>query len=136
MKNILLVLLICSLVTHCNIQVPKSSVKAEKIIKPEKNEDDEWELLVFDTQYDYFLKAVAKPMNAYSLGYLKNKNTFLVSEWNSYYMSGKYRNIIESGIDYRPHENYGIEFEYKLYQVFAYVNWKYGLRMRNLSSRD
>ena len=95
-----------------------------------KNDDGEWDLDVIDTQYDYFLNAIAKPMSFYSEEYLKSRNTFLVNEWNSYYYSGRYRNIIESSIDYDPNEKYGLKFEYKLYQVFAYVQWKYGLKLQ------
>ena len=75
-------------------------------------------------------------MSMYTESYLKTRNQFLVSEWNSYYYSGRYRNVIESAIDYDPNENYGLKFEYKLYQVFAYVHWKYGLRMQGLSATD
>lgn len=105
-------------------------------MKPSKNEDGEWDLTVIDTQFDYFLSAVARPISQYTESYLKTKNTFLVNEWNGYYNSGRYRNIIESGIDYDPKENYGIRFEYKLYQVFVYVNWKYKLRLNGLSGSD
>lgn len=115
-------------------QVQTKNEKSE--MKPSKNDDGEWDLTVIDTQFDYFLNAVAKPISQYSLPYLKTRNTVLVSEWNSYYSSGRYRNIIESSIDYSPKENYGIKFEYKLYQVFAYVNWKYGLRMNGLAGAD
>jgi hypothetical protein len=114
---------------------PKNN-KEQTEMKPSKNEDGEWDIVVIDTQFDYFLNAIAKPMNQYSESYLKNKNAFLVNEWNSYYTTGKYRNVIESGIDYDPRENYGIKFEYKLYQVFAYVKWKYGLKMNGLSGSD
>lgn len=105
-------------------------------IAAQKNEDGEWDIEVIDTQYNYFLTAIAKPIEFYSESYLKNKNTFLVSEWNSYYFSGKYRNIIESSIDYSPQENYGKKFEYKLYQAFAYVQWKYGLKLNGLSQTE
>ncbi|HAV02795.1 DUF6146 family protein [Chryseobacterium salipaludis] len=108
----------------------------EQKIQAQKNEDDEYDLIVFDSQYDYFLNAVAKPMSMYSESYLKSKNRFLVSEWNSYYYSGRYRNIIESAIDYDPTIDYGLKFEYKLYQVFAYVGWKYGLRLQGISPAD
>ncbi len=102
-------------------------------MKPEKNDEGEWDIQVIDSQYDYFLNAIAKPMNMYSEGSLKSRNALLVSEWNSYFFTGKHRNIIESSIDYDTNENYGLKFEYKLYQVFAYVQWKYGLKMRGLS---
>ncbi|WP_326981354.1 DUF6146 family protein [Chryseobacterium sp. MYb264] len=41
----------------------------------------------------------------------------LVTEWNAYSSSGKYRNVIKSSIDYDSKENYRLKFEYKLYQV-------------------
>ena len=116
-------------------ETPKKD-KEQYEMKPSKNEDGEWDLTVIDTQFDYFLNAVAKPISQYTESYLKTKNTFLVNEWNGYYNSGRYRNIIESGIDYDPQENYGIKFEYKLYQVFVYVNWKYKLRLNGLTGSD
>jgi hypothetical protein len=136
MKNLILILIISLLSFNCSAQTEPKNDKEKSEMKPSKNEDGEWDLTVIDTQFDYFLNAIAKPISQYSESYLKTKNTLLVSEWNSYYFSGKYRNIIESSIDYDPKENYGIKFEYKLYQVFAYVNWKYGLRMNGLSGSD
>ena len=102
-------------------------------MRPEKTDDGEWDLDVIDTQFDYFLNAIAKPMSFYTESYLKTKNTLLVNEWNALYYSGKHRNVIESAIEYDPNEKYGLKFEYKLYQVFAYVQWKYGLRLPGLS---
>lgn len=137
MKNIVLIVLFALIPLSCFSQdTSRKKDQEQNEMKPSKNEDGEWDLTVIDTQFDYFLNAVAKPISQYSESYLKTKNTFLVNEWNSYYNSGRYRNIIESGIDYDPKENYGIKFEYKLYQVFAYVNWKYGLKMTGLSGSD
>ncbi|WP_267405693.1 MULTISPECIES: DUF6146 family protein [unclassified Chryseobacterium] len=136
MKNLLLIIFIALIPFSCVAQNKSKSDKEKSEIKPSKNEDGEWDITVIDTQFDYFLNAIAKPMNQYSESYLKTKNTMLVTEWNSYYFSGKYRNVIESSIDYDPKENYGIKFEYKLYQVFAYVNWKYGLKMNGLTGSD
>ena len=137
MKNILTLMLLSIFIISCapqNNAAPRDKENSE--IKPSKNDEGEWDLQVLDSQYDYYLNAIAKPMNMYSETSLKTRNSFLVSEWNSYYFSGKYRNVIESSIDYNPQENYGLKFEYKLYQVFAYVNWKYGLRMKGLSGAD
>lgn len=122
------------IINSCTTQRPTTDSTA--VIKPEKNEDGEWEIMVFDTQYDYFLNAIAQPQSMYNEQTLKARNQALVSEWNSYYYSGRHRNVIESAIDYDPNENYGLEFEYRLYQVFAFVQWKYGLRLRALSGAD
>lgn len=123
-------------VFSCGPQNKIAENKENHEIKPTKNEDDEWELDVLDTQYEYFITAVAKPMSMYSESYLKSRNTFLVTEWNSNFFTGKYRNVIESTIEYNPNENYGLKFEYRLYQVFAYVQWKYGLKMNGLSQTE
>ncbi|MEC5172595.1 DUF6146 family protein [Chryseobacterium nepalense] len=136
MKNLVFLIIIILLPFNCLAQDKSKKDKEKSEMKPSKNDDGEWDLTVIDTQFDYFMNAVAKPISQYSESYLKTKNTILVNEWNSYYFSGRYRNIIESSIDYDPKENYGIKFEYKLYQVFAYVNWKYGLRMSGLSGSD
>lgn len=136
MKNLVLLLILSLFSFNCSAQRNVKNEKEKSEVKPSKNDDGEWDLTVIDTQFDYFLNAVAKPISQYSESYLKNRNTFLVTEWNSYYNSGRYRNVIESSIDYDPKEKYGIKFEYKLYQVFAYVNWKYGLKMNGLSGSD
>lgn len=137
MKKLILIIATIFLIISCSS--PQNIAKDANIqtaMKPEKNDDGEWDLDVIDTQYDYFLNAIAKPMSFYSEEYLKSRNTFLVNEWNSYYYSGRYRNIIESSIDYDPNEKYGLKFEYKLYQVFAYVQWKYGLKLQGLSMTE
>ena len=121
-------------INSCTTQ--RASSDSAAVIKPEKNQEGEWEILVFDTQYDYFLNAIAKPQSMYNEQVLKARNQALVSEWNSYYYAGRYRNVIESAIEYDPNENYGLEFEYRLYQVFAFVQWKYGLRLRALSGAE
>ncbi|REC51668.1 MULTISPECIES: DUF6146 family protein [Chryseobacterium] len=136
MKNLVLLLILSLFSVYCSAQSDPKNEKEKSEMKPSKNDDGEWDLTVIDTQFDYFLNAIAKPLSQYSESYLKNRNTFLVTEWNSYYNSGRYRNVIESSIDYDPKEKYGIKFEYKLYQVFAYVNWKYGLKMNGLSGSD
>ena len=137
MKKLILIIATIFLIISCSSpqNIAKDANK-QTAMKPEKNDDGEWDLDVIDTQYDYFLNAIAKPMSFYSEEYLKSRNTFLVNEWNSYYYSGRYRNIIESSIDYDPNEKYGLKFEYKLYQVFAYVQWKYGLKLQGLSMTE
>lgn len=136
MKNLAIVFILIILPLNLFAQNNPQKHKEESVMKPEKNDDGEWELTVIDTQFDYFLYAVARPISQYSEAYLKSRNTMLVTEWNSYFTSGRYRNIVESSIDYDPRENYGIKFEYKLYQVFVYVNWQYKLRMNGLGASD
>ena len=137
MKKLILLFSILLLTLSCSSQNNTASqTKDDHPMQAQKNEDGEYDLEVLDTQFSYFINAVARPMSMYSESYLKTKNQFLVSEWNSYYFSGRYRNVIESSIDYDPNINYGLKYEYKLYQVFAFVKWKYGLRLNGLSGRE
>jgi hypothetical protein len=94
MKKIMFLIMVSLFVFSCGPQNKIAENKENHEIKPTKNEDDEWELDVLDTQYEYFITAVAKPMSMYSESYLKSRNTFLVTEWNSNFFTGKYRNVI------------------------------------------
>ena len=136
MKKFLFILNFLLILASCSTQNKANNSTKNDAIQAQKNDDGEYDLEVFDSQFTYFLNAIARPMSMYSEGSLKNRNQFLVSEWNSYYVSGRYRNIIESSIDYDPNINYGLKFEYKLYQVFAFVKWKYGLKLNGLSSTE
>ncbi|MCD0454136.1 DUF6146 family protein [Chryseobacterium sp. LC2016-27] len=136
MKNLIIILLLILIPLQVFAQSVPKNEKEDPSMKPSKNDDGEWDLIVIDTQFDYFMNAIARPMDQYTEANLKSRNRILVNEWNSYFMYGKHHNIIESSIDYDPREQYGIKFEYKLYQVFAYINWKYKLRMNGLSASD
>ncbi len=131
MKKILFILTLVVLASSCTSTTNMNNNLHNKPNNEKNNE--EWELTVFDSEFDNFLLTYAKPKSFYSMSFLKTKNTFLTAQWNQLYYSGRYRNIIESNIDYDPKENYGLDYEYKLYQVFVYVKWKYGLRLDGLT---
>lgn len=105
-------------------------------INIEKNESGKYNLQVSGAQFENFILTEARPKLRYTEQYLKSKNTFLVQEWNTFYHSRSYPTVIESLIDYNPSEKYGLEFEYKLYQVFAMVNSQYGIPFNNLGQMD
>lgn len=136
MKNLITILFLVLVPFSSFAQNTPKNEKEDPVMKPEKNDDGEWNLTVIDTEFDYFINSIARPMNQYPESYLKSRNTSLVNIWNSYFRSGKYRNIIESLIDYDPKKNYGIKFEYKLFQVFVYVYWKYNLKLSGIEAND
>lgn len=137
MKKLLLMFLIIGSVSACtSLNTTEQEKKESVALKPEKDEDGEWDLEVIDTQYNYFLNAIAQPMSYYTESTLKARNRILVNEWNAHFVSGRYQDIIQSQIEYNPEEKYGLKFEYKLYQVFAYVQWKYKLRLLGLSNTE
>ena len=127
MRILFLCILIAGTFFSCGTKYPEPS--ADKEMSFEENEDGEYDIIVFDTQYDYFLNAIAHPMNFYSESYYKSRNIFLVSEWNRRHMQPSIYNpnLYEVSIDYNPQIDYGLEFEYKLYNFFMFIEWKYGV---------
>ena len=137
MKKLLFLLSLFLLTVNCSTQKTATNpTKDNQPMQAQKDDDGEYDLVVFDTEYNYYLAAIARPMMTYSEEYLKSRNRFLATEWNNYYSANRYPNIIESSIDYDPNINYGLKYEYKLFQVFNYVRWKYGLRMSGISQAD
>jgi len=77
-----------------------------------------YNLIVFDPGFETWL--AGKPqMNFYSNEYYRDRDLFLVSEWNLRYITGN-KDLYETYIDYSPFIDYGIEFNYRLYYFFKY----------------
>ena len=94
------------------------------------NDSLEYEIIIIDPGYSYFLHAIAKPEGYYSQSYLENKNQFLVSEYNSRVLNPRRYDpsIYEQQIDYRAGIDYGYDVNYKLYNYFVYLAHEYGQR--------
>lgn len=91
------------------------------------NEDLEYEIIIIEPGFNFWLSSRAKPKGYYSQGYLENKNLIYVSEWNNRVLQPlRYNpNLYEMQIDYRQGIDYGYEVNYKLYNYFIYFQLKY-----------
>ncbi len=78
----------------------------------------EYELIVFDPGFDYWLASKSFYKHMYSNEYLQSINYQYAIEWNRRYSSGD--RSIESYIDYNPSTKYDFEFNYKLFMYFLY----------------
>lgn len=104
----------------------------EETLSFEKNDEDEYDILVMDSQYDTYLKSIAKPMDFYSEFYYKSQNRDYVMEWNY-----RHNNPIQydphfysTYIDYDWNKEYGINLEYKLYNYFKFLKWRYKIDLK------
>lgn len=138
MKNIIGLALLSIFIWSCSAGKKPLAEDQSPAVAVQKKTDsaDEWEITVFDAGYENFVATRALPRSMFTESYLKSRNTLLVSEWNSRFYSGVNPSFYEVAIDYDPQENYGFEFEYRLYQFFAYCNWKYGVRFSGLRGSD
>lgn len=91
------------------------------------NDTLEYEIIIFDNGFQYYLNAIAKPEWYYTQSYLENKNKFYVTEWNIRARDPLRYNpsIYENQINYDFNIDYGLEVNYKLFNYFKFVEYKY-----------
>lgn len=131
MKRVIYLIGFFSLIWGCSPSATISQNQDTSSLSFEKNDEDEYDIIVLDTQYDMYLNSIAKPMNFYSEDYYRNKNIQYVEEWNNR-VSQPHRydpNFYSMRIDYNPTVNYGIKLEYKLYNFFQFIQWKYKVNL-------
>lgn len=94
------------------------------------NDSLEYEIIIIDPGYSYFLNALAKPEGYHSQSYLENKNRFLVSDYNQR-VREPFRydpDIYTQEINYDPNIDYGYDVNYKLYNYFVYLSREHNQR--------
>ncbi|WP_312769374.1 DUF6146 family protein [Epilithonimonas sp.] len=138
MKKLIKLIIISGLIWSCASGTRNMSLDSKPSLSTQKKADsaDEWEVTVFDAEYENFVATRAQPKSMFTESSLKSRNQILVTEWNNRFYSNVNPNFYEVAIDYDPKENYGFDFEYRLYQFFAYCNWKYGVKFTGLRGID
>lgn len=124
MKNLLKVFvlaLISVVFFSCVTQRGTNSSRAGKLdIRDTTSVKDstEYELIVFDPGFDYWLSSHSFSKNQYSNDYLQSMNNQYAREWNRRFSVGDRR--IDCNVDYDFYEKYDFEFNYKLFMYFKY----------------
>ncbi len=93
----------------------------------------EYELIVFDPGFDFWLSSNSFQKNQYSNAYLQSMNNLYVTEWNRRYSLGS--RLIESYIDYNPFNEYDFELNYKLFMYFKYFEESNRIKLLPYRSR-
>ena len=127
MKTISISLLLSFFVFAISAQERKSKSDTLCLVQP--NDSTEYELIIFDVKFESWFLKNKKPKDFYSLSYYELKNQQYISYWNSYYMMGKYSDVIENYIDYDRSANYGLDLEFRLYYYFKYVENVYSIKL-------
>ncbi len=96
----------------------------------ESTDSTEYDLIVFDPEFETFLVSQPYPKNYYSDSYYRNWNNLYCIEWNIRHSNPfRYGDFYETQIDYDPMIDYGIDFNFKLYQYFQFIEKEYGIRL-------
>ena len=130
MKNLLYYLAIGLFIISC-ASTNKTTVKNNNNL-PEgavriANDSLEYEIIIFDVGFETYLNTIAKPDWYYTQDYLETKNRFYVTEWNIRVNNPRRYNpsIYENQINYDFNIDYGLDLNYKLYNFFKFVEYKY-----------
>nr|WP_299340913.1 DUF6146 family protein [Allomuricauda sp.] len=96
-----------------------------------KDGESEYEIIIIDPGFNFWLRSVAWPEGYYSQSFLENRNNLMVFEWNRRVLSPERFNplLYELQIQYDPEIDYGYEVNYKLYNYFIYFQRKYNQRL-------
>ena len=124
MKNVLTISVIAvnlALIFSCGVQRGATTPgNGGLAIKDTLSVQDslEYELIVFDSAFEYWLTTRSFNKSQYSNQYLKNTNRLYADEWNRRYSRGDRR--FDSYLSYDPFADYDFEFSYRLFMYFKY----------------
>jgi len=107
----------------------KNASKTSAILTQSTKDSTEYEILIIDQKFDQWYLLNYSEAKDHSDDYYRSKNLVAVANWNNYYYTGKYDQVIDSYIDYHPGVDYGIEVNRKLYWYFKFIKNTYGIRL-------
>lgn len=95
------------------------------------NEALEYEIIIIDPGFNFWLAANARQRGFYSQKFMENRNVIYVIEWNQRVLQPQRFNaqLYELQIDYEQGIDYGYEVNYMLYNYFIYFQLKYNQRL-------
>ncbi len=112
-----------------NYNSVKSTEKEEPVVIA--NDSLEYEIIIIDPGFNYYLNAIAQPRGHYNQNYMEARNRAWVLEWNQRFRNPQRFNalIYENEIDYRSSIDYGYEVNYLLFNYFLFAQQKYKMNL-------
>ncbi|MEM6845838.1 MAG: DUF6146 family protein [Bacteroidota bacterium] len=128
MKNITYIAIIFLLSAACSSSYIGSSSRDRtqpNIVQPE---EEEYEVLIIDQNFDRWILTNGQPIGFYSPQYYEQKNRQYVASWNEKVGRFGGNSPFQNIINYDYSEDYGIELNYQLFWYFKYIEDLYGRR--------
>ena len=132
MKNCIYILIILFTIIACStnsnaIKEPANKNVAVNDTVRIANDSLEYEVIIIDNGFSFWLASRAMPRSYYTQSYLENKNQLYVTEWNNRVLQPQRYNpsLYEMTIDYKPNINYGYEVNYLIYNYMVYFQNTY-----------
>jgi len=120
-------IIVSSCKTARKAQAPEQKVELTENDTIENGDSTEYELYVLDPRFESWL-ASQPPANYRSQQYYESWNQRYVIEWNQRHDNPlRYGDFYQTKINYDPHEDYGLELNYRLYYYFRFIEKEYGI---------
>lgn len=129
MKMIITGLLIALVAWACSPS--KNAVTTSAVVNKSSEDSTIYELIIENVHFDHWYLIRYSPAKDHSEEYYRQKNIIAVSNWNEFYRQGRFRNVINSYIDYWPNISYGMELNRKLFWYFTFVKEEYKIKLFN-----
>ena len=145
MKNLCYLIAIVFFTLSCNSN--KSLILDHKKVDETKKFSDtvriandalEYEVIIFEPGFNYWLNSTARPGGYYSENYLEGRNRIFVSEWNRRVLQPQQYNadLYEMQINYSPTIHYGYEVNYLIYNYFIFFQLTYKQQLSGFVPRN
>lgn len=136
MKALVVIAILLLILIGCNTSKPamapnEASPKQHNDTIKIVNEELEYEVIIIEPGFDFWLESTAYPRGYLSQSYMETKNYQYVLEWNNRVLQPQLypSHLYEMTIDYRPGINYGYEVNYLIYNYMIYFQNKYNQRL-------
>jgi hypothetical protein len=107
----------------------KDATKTSATLTQNSQDSTGYDILIIDPLFEQWYLINYSQAKDYSNEYYRSKNQIAVANWNDYYRTGQFPQVIDSYINYQPGIDYGIEVNRKLYWYFKYVKNNYRIRL-------
>ena len=131
LKSVIFLSLITLFFWACSsVPISKKTIEKEEPVVI-ANDSLEYEIIIINPGFNYFLNAIAQPVGYYTQNYMETRNIAWVTTWNMRAQNPlQYNpNIYENMIDYQPNIDYGYEVNYKLFNYFLFAQQKYRMNL-------
>lgn len=138
MKILIYLLIVCGLLIGCNANrtantgsSTSDSTDIRNAVAQDTvriaNDDLEYEIIIIEPGFNFWLASTARPEGYYSQSYLENRNRIYVTEWNNRVLQPQRYNsrLYEMQINYDYGVDYGYDVNYQLYNYFIYFQLTY-----------
>jgi hypothetical protein len=143
MKNVVFVFFLCYLIYACSGSKSSAISTKNEIASTASdtvriaNDELEYEIIIIEPGFNFWLESRAMPRNFYSQSYLESRNRVWVIEFNNRVMQPQRfnPNLYEMQIDYRNGIDYGYEVNYMLFNYLVFFQQTYKQQLGGFAAR-